>query len=183
MNNKHINISDLSAILGNKSSLALKFYFDGQAINQGYHVTELRHAAIKSRDCGRNSDTEQWDEITIQLLDGSSDSQQGYMSGSKFLGIVRSALSSLASDSAPFLFFEFAPDNGPIRKLSIETVEYSDDEISVSLGSELAVCKPFQRAKSAMAVVAGSHGGSAAESTGDGCCANGNLSKGMSCCG
>ena len=181
MNKKHINISNLSNILTEASTLPLKFYFDDTAINQGYHVTEVRHAAIKSQDCGRMSDTEQWDEITVQLLDGSSSSTQGHMSGSKFLGIVGSALKSLESDAAPYLFFEFAPDNGPIRKLTIESVEQLDEEISVSLGSERAVCKPFQRAKDAMTAAALS--GVAIESSGNGCCADGNRSDGSSCCG
>jgi len=175
-----MNISDLSAILSEESNLALKFYFDGKAINPGYHVTEVRHAAIKSIDCGKQSDTEQWDEITIQLLDGSPDSTQGHMSGSKFLGIIGSARKTLSSDAAPYLFFEFAPDNGPIRKLSIESVEQADDEISVSLGSERAVCKPFQRAKAAKAMAA--LNGVASESSGGGCCGGSAKPSGNSCC-
>jgi len=173
-----MNISDLSAILNEKTNSELKFYFDGSPINPGYHVTEVRHAAIKSLDCGRESDTERWDEITIQLLDGSPDSTQGHMSGSKFLGIIGTALKSLESDAAPYLFFEFAPGNGPIRKLSIESVEQTATETSVSLGSERAVCKPFQRAKNAAAL-----SGAAVESSGGGCCGSSAKSGGTGCCG
>jgi len=182
MNENHTNISILSEFLTQYTDLTLKFYFDGSAINPGYHVTEIRHATIKSRDCGKSSGIEQWDEITIQLLDGSSNSTEGHMSSSKFLGIVGSALKSLESDdAAAYLFFEFAPDNGPIRKLSIESVEQSDGEISVSLGSERAVCKPFQRAKAAKAVAATSN--ATVDSSAGGCCSDGNRPDGSKCCG
>jgi len=149
MKNDHKNLKDLTAALESQADLALKFYFDGFEINQGYHITEVKHAAINSIDCGKSSKTEQWDEITIQLLDGSTNSKQGYMSGSKFLAIIGSAMKSLSADDAPYLFFEFAPENGPIRKLSVDTIEFTSNEISVSLGSEQAVCKPYQRAKAA----------------------------------
>jgi len=169
-----MNISDLSAIINGNTTAALKFYVDGSVINPGYHVTEVRHAAIKSRDCGRHSSVERWDEITIQLLDGSSDSTQDHMSGAKFLGIVGTALDSIATDAAPYLYFEYSPDNGPIRKLSIESVNSADGEIAVSLGSERAVCKPFERLKS-VAVI-----GEAAPAKS--CCSGGASSNSGSCC-
>jgi len=100
------------------------------------------------------------------------------MSGAKFLGIVGTALKTIESDAAPYLFFEFAPDNGPIRKLSVESVEQMAGEISVSLGSERAVCKPFQRAIGAAAL-----SGAAVESSGGGCCGSSAPASGPGCCG
>lgn len=178
MSKDHMNINDLTALIAKKPELDLKFYFDEIAINPGYHVTEVRHATINSRDCGKNSGTEQWDEIIVQLLDGSPTSTQGHMSGSKFLGIIGSALSSLSTDTAAHLYFEFAPGNGPIRKLSIDSFERHDSELSVSLGSERAVCKPFQRAKDALAI----NGGNTQPSSG-GCCSGTASSESSSCCG
>lgn len=175
----HTNISDLTEALSTRPDLPLKFYFDGSSINPGYHVTEIRHAAINSLDCGKNSGTEHWNEVTIQLLDGSPESKQGHMSGSKFLGIVGTAAKTLSVDVAPYLFFEFAPGNGPIRKLSIESIERNTDEISVSLGSEQAVCKPFQRMIGARAAAAS--GGKALTSD-DACCAVSISPSGKSCC-
>jgi len=167
------------SVVGENSDQTLKFYFEGSAINPGYHVTEVKHAQIKSRDCGKNSGVDEWDEVTIQLLDGSSESTQGHMSGSKFNGILNSALKSLAVSSAAHLFIEFAPDNGPIRKLSIDSVETVEDETFVYLDSERAVCKPFQRAK---ALASAAIGGAAATSAEAGCCSDGKRSDGSSCC-
>lgn len=173
---EHTTINDLTSAVCEKADLPLKFYFDGTAINPGYHVTEIRHAAINSIDCGRDSDTEKWNEITIQLLDGSANSTQGHMQGSKFAAIVGSALKSLPTDRASHLFFEFSPDNGPIRKLSIDSIKHTNNEIAVSLGSEQAVCKPFQRAT--MAAVTDP----ADQSVSGGCCA-GDTASDSRCCG
>lgn len=179
MKQNHINISDLTVILKEKSNLAVKFQFDGTTINPGYHVTEVRHASVRSRDCGKMSNVEQWNEITIQLLNGSSKSLQGYMPGSKLLGIVRSALESFEAEAAPYLFFEFAPDNGPIRKLRIESVEYTDEVILVMLGSERPVCKPFKRAI-ATGLAADKM---TSQSSPDICCADTKGADRRSCCG
>jgi len=182
MNATHTNINDLQSNLSKKPDLPLKFYFDGTPINPGYHVTEVKFASIKSQDCGQQSEIELWDEITVQLLDGSPESTQGHMSGSKFLGIIGKALENLKQEDAPYLFFEFAPNNGAIRKLSVKSLEQSDDEFSVSLGTEKAVCKPFQRSKAARAAAALSGQITEAE-TGGGCCAGGTDSSGNACCG
>lgn len=182
MLNKHITINDLKQQLIEKPELPLKFYFDGSMINPGYHVTEVKFASIKSIDCGRNSDIEQWDEITVQLLDGSADSKQGHMPGSKFMGIVGKALEKLQESKAPYLFFEYAPNNGPIRKLSIESIETDSNEVSISLGSEQAVCKPFQRSKAARAAATLS-GTTMGQPTEIGCCSDGSRDDGSRCCG
>ncbi len=147
MNQENITVRDLTARLPATSETPLKFYFESAPINPGYHVTEVRYAAINSLDCGNGN--EQWDEVTIQLLDGSSGSTEGYMATSKFVGIVSGALKSLSNDVPQHLFFEFAPDNGAIRKLTVQKIENSADEIAVYLGREKALCKPLQRMKAA----------------------------------
>jgi len=147
MASDHMNINQLHSQLAANADLPLKFYFEGLAIKPGYHVTEVKHASIKSIDCGRASEQENWDEITIQLLDGSAISAQGHMQTAKFVGIVSGALKTLSETTASQLFFEYAPGNGPIRKLKIESVAVSDKEIAVSLGGDKAVCKPFERMK------------------------------------
>lgn len=177
MNNQHTSIVDLQRNLDKHPGLPLKFYFDGTVINPGYHVTEVKFASIRSLDCGRKSDTEHWDELTIQLLDGSTNITQSHMSGSKFTAIVAKALEKLSAEDAPLLYFEYAPNNGPIRKLSVESIESTPNEISVSLGGEKAVCKPFQRLKTAARSNAIS-----TTSSGTGCCSDGTDSKDSACC-
>ena len=140
---KDTEIGKLMALLLDKPEIPLRFYLEGISINQGYHVTEVKHASIKSMDCGRRADA--WEEITIQLLDGEANSVRGFMSTTKFTSILRATLNSFSENSTPVLFFEFTPNNGPLQKLRIKSVESDDQELSIHLVCEKAACKPFQR--------------------------------------
>jgi len=149
MTDKQINIIVLQKLLAEKPQMPVKFLFGDSVINPGYHITEIKHATIKSVDCGKSSDIEYWDEISVQLLDGAKNSTQGHMSASKCLGIINTALQLLSAESDARLFFEYAPNNGPLVKLHIDSVKRTDDAYIIILDSEHAVCKPFQRAKAA----------------------------------
>ena len=96
---KNTEVGNLMALLLKKPEIPLIFYLEGISINQGYHVTEVKHASIKSMDCGRRADA--WEEIIIQLLDGQASSAQGFMSTSKFTSIVSGTLKSFSENSTP----------------------------------------------------------------------------------
>lgn len=138
-------------LLSNQSDTPVRFFLDGVSINQGYHLTEVKHASIKSMDCGRRTDS--WEEILIQLLDGPADSTEGFMSASKFVAILSATLESFTMQSAPVLFFEFTPENGPLLKLSIVSIECNDQEVSIQLTHETAVCKLLQDSMSVGAAI------------------------------
>lgn len=163
-------MNDLADFVGINPALPLVFAFGGERINPGYHVTEVKHAAVRSLDCGRGSD--QWDELVVQLLDGSPASDEEHMSGGKFLGIVNAALSSLTIQQPTELFFEFSPGNTAIRKLRIESAQSDDQQAVVTLGPEQAVCKPFQRAKLAGAQTGATTGCCGPAQTTSSCCAS-----------
>jgi len=177
MSQQRISLEALQTKLGESPDIPVTFHVDGTGIHQGYHVTELKHAQVRSIDCGRHSEVEIWDEITVQLLDGTTQSTQGHMSSTKLRTIVNSALTKLEVDAAAQLFFEFAPDNGPLRKLSVDTIESSDDELVILLESEKALCKPYQRLKDAVTL-----GGVASAQTGGGCCSTAAPSPRGGCC-
>lgn len=121
----------------------VRFYFEDISIHQGYHLTEVKHASINSMDCGKT--THAWEELLIQLLDGDADSSQGYISTSKFTGIIDATRKSLPEKSVPSLFFEFSPNGGPLLKLKIQSIESSGEELSVHLTHEKTTCKPIDR--------------------------------------
>jgi len=175
-------IGTLAHKLHANPEMPLVFALDEQTINPGYHLTEVRHARVSSIDCGKNSEPEHWDEISIQLLDGSSGSNQGHMTTGKLIGIIEKALTKLDvdSESSSSLFIEFAPDNGPIRKLNINSYVEGDNELIVNLGSEKAVCKPFQRSKLAQAA-AELTGGAIGPAQVSGCCST-DSKGGSGCC-
>ncbi len=179
MNSNPIDIHDLTATMRATPDVPLKFSFDDHSIRPGYHVTEVKHATVRSLDCGRG--TEQWDELIIQLLDGPEQSTQDYMSTSKFMGIVGAAVDTLSVDAAPTLSFEFAPGNGPIRKLTVTGISQNKDSMEVALAGEKAVCKPFQRAIAER--TAANSSGSTVQSSTSKCCAGGNNNNTSSCCG
>ncbi len=154
MNTESMNIQDIAQQLSDNPELPVKFYVDGAAIKRGYHVTEVKNAAVTSIDCGQNSSVEQWNELIIQLLDGSNLPSQNYMPAKKFQGIAAKALETLSAEDAHLLFFEFAPGNGPIRKLNVAAMDSSATEHSIYLGNEKAVCKPFQRSRLVSAATA-----------------------------
>ena len=140
---KDTELGKLMALLLSNPGIPLKFYLDDISINQGYHVTEVKHASVKSMDCAKRTDA--WDEILIQLLDGEAGSTQGFMNTSIFMSIVSATLKSLPESSKSSLFFEFAPNNGPLQKLRIRSTECDDHNFSVHLTYEKAVCKPLRR--------------------------------------
>ncbi|MFK8081812.1 MAG: DUF6428 family protein [Granulosicoccus sp.] len=140
---ENTEIGELMAVLVDKPDIPLKFYLEGSSINQGYHVTEVKHASIKSMDCGKHEHS--WDEVLIQLLDGKAHSYQGYMRTSRFLNIIRTAFKSLPENSDPRLFFEFSPNDGPLLKLKIMSMDCNDEALSLHLSYEKAICKPVQR--------------------------------------
>lgn len=172
MASAHIEIQDLLAALRTNPDMPVQFHVDDSSINPGYHVTEVRHAVINSVDCGKHSDIEQWNELTIQLLDGSSNSTQGHMQAKKFAGIIQKSIERLEIDSPTRLFFEFSPNNSPIRKLNIASIDVVDQSIAVWLGNEKAVCKPFERSKIARAAAVLSGGAIGPSQVG--CCGSSN---------
>ena len=170
--NKSIGTRELQGFLQRNPELPLVFGVGDVLIKPGYHVTEIRHTAVSSIDCGRSSTIEQWPELVIQLLDGSQNMNQelaaslekpvqakrqdatawdsGYMSSGKFLDIVGKAalafgIEDIKALDCDRLFFEFAPDNKPFFKLSVQSVILEKGALLVSLVHQHAVCKPAVR--------------------------------------
>ncbi len=123
---------------------SLVFSTDGNEIKRGYHVTEIKRAQVASLDCQRGSD--EWQEVTIQLLDGMALPTQKHMPVEKFLGIVKP---SLADQGEHRLYFEFAPGNGAFHKLSIDGIETGDTQTTIRLSALTPECKPMTKALSA----------------------------------
>lgn len=143
MSNQNINIYQLKEILKSNADLPLIFSFDGQNIHPGYHVTEVQHAQINALDCGSGKD--EWEEIVVQLMDGSSLYNGEHMSCGKFIGIVGKAIESLSFDEDSLTFIEFAPNNDGLRKLTIDSAENGDRHVILKLSSPTATCKPYLR--------------------------------------
>ncbi|MGB1311474.1 MAG: DUF6428 family protein [Leucothrix sp.] len=147
MNILNANLDELKHACKTNPDAALIFKQGDDTINAGYHITEIKHAKVNAIDCGQG--TEQWDEVIIQLLDGSALYKGSAMRCAKFLKIVGAATDSLPLDESTQTYIEFSPNNGPLNKLTIDYIEQAESQVTVHLSQPTALCKPLQRAISA----------------------------------
>jgi len=147
------SLADLTQILESHTDTPVRFLLNGESIQPGYHVTEIKYANVQSIDCGHGTD--QWNELIIQLLDGHQHSKGGLMSSNTLLKLISAASNSLPMTTAFELYIEFAPHNGAMMKLAIDSLNYvpgqSSDtaELQIVLGTQRAICKPFHRSLNA----------------------------------
>ena len=133
---------DLIAQLDTVSQDApLIFVSENGPINAGYHVTEVKLASVQSLDCGARRSS--WNEVVIQLLDGSG---QDYMTVGKFTGILKKATSKLEGLDHAALKFEFSNDNKGLRILEPGHPVAAGSAVSLPLGDINAACKPMVEA-------------------------------------
>ncbi len=136
-------------------------------IKPGYHVTELKSVAVRSVDCGGRQAA--WRETVVQLLDGPYEAAGPRMSAAKFAKIAEAGLRSLPELQDGELYFEYAPDNRAMQKLSARAIVGADDQTVVTLASHAAVCKPAEERAAA-----------AADRESSGCC--GSAASTSACC-
>jgi len=171
MNEKSIDLQALKATLAKNPELPLVFETEENPISTGYHVTEVKHAKINALDCGQGVD--EWEEITIQLIDGPGRETDSHMQTSTFLHIIDKATASLGLNDDRQLFVEFGHQNGPMQKLNVVSIDQSQQQAKVLLAAKTASCKPFVRSQLTGAV-----------GSGDACCGGAETVKNTSaCCG
>ena len=122
--------------------IPLLFSLDGVKIGNGYHVTEIKLAEVKSVDCGKSSDN--WQEVIVQLLDGAS--SEPAITCAQFQKIMTLAQLRLHASNNAVLLFEFSPANGTLHRLQVRAIVNHADAIIVELEGTKAECKPFTRA-------------------------------------
>jgi hypothetical protein len=81
--------SELLNVLESNRDKALLFeYMPNQLVGANYHITEVKHIAIESVDCG--SGTDSWNETVIQLWESPSElGKTEFMTTYKALGILK----------------------------------------------------------------------------------------------
>ncbi len=104
---------------------------------EGYHVTELKLAHIKSVDCAAKLDT--WTEATLQLLDSQG---KTHMAVGKFANILDQSLRRIEGLGNSPLRIEFAHGNVGIRVFEPAVPVFSDGAAQLSLQPIKALCKP-----------------------------------------
>lgn len=134
----------LSALEGMPGDAPVLFETETGPVARGYHVTELKRAAITSIDCGGR--VASWDEAALQLLDGPQDSEVGaHMAAGKLCAILRRCLAGVPGLGAAPLSVEFAPGNVGLRLYEPGLPEHVDGEVRLRLTERRALCKPAAR--------------------------------------
>lgn len=111
----------------------------GEAVRDGYHVTEVLATTVRAVDCGGRADT--WEEVVLQILD-EVDADARAMTGAKFAGIVRTVHRTLAfSLDAPVLV-EWGRPGEAARRFDLVAIAESYDALTLHLGVHAAQCKP-----------------------------------------
>ncbi len=130
----------LTALDDLPSDLPAVFITQESKIGGGYHVTELKRAAIIGADCGGRT----WDEteLRLQLLDGFGDA---HMATGKLTSILRRAGGMmLNTETDTPLIVEFSPRNEGLQLWRVAAVVIEGAEAQLRLTPHGAACRPMQ---------------------------------------
>ncbi len=136
-----ITIGELLTALGSSAGLSLVFTYDGQGLQPGYHVTEVKAGRFEALDCGANP--ESWTEIFIQLWHVNED--RTHMPAGKFLKIIGKVIGHFALDQGAKLTFEVSDGIGPMQLHRAALPRIEGNTIRVDLSPRPASCKPRDR--------------------------------------
>lgn len=136
-----ITIGDLLGFLAPHEDKPLVFFYGGQAVQPGYHVTEVKAGHFTALDCGGNP--EAWTGIFIQLWDVGED--RTHMPAGKFSAIIRKVTEHVGLDHGAKLTFEVSDAIAPIQLHRAAVPEIVDGAVYVTLSPRPASCKPRDR--------------------------------------
>ena len=134
-------LDSLVAALAPHGNALLRFSYDGRTSAPGYHVTEVKSAALTSLDCGANP--ESWSETIIQLWD--VDGGEGQMTVRKFLAIIDKVRREIGLEESAPVIFEVGDQSAAMRLYAGGSVHVTGDGVLVALTPRHASCKPLDR--------------------------------------
>lgn len=138
-----LSAAGLLAALEAHRGKTLVFHYEGNDIQAGYHVTEVKTGAFQALDCGANY--ESWHETFIQLWDIPQESEHRYMPVGKFLGIIGHVAKKVPFDVSAKLTFEVSDGHRAMRIYRASSVDVTQDVVRVGLTQRPASCKPRDR--------------------------------------
>jgi len=136
---------DLFKLLQQHQDKALLFeYVPNQMVGSNYHITEVKHVAIDSVDCG--SKTDFWKETIVQLLESPNDLEVSggkteYMSVYKVLTILKKVGKMKPYDLDSEVKFEYSNTSFHTAQLFVNDYDVVDQNLIVKLAIEKTDCK------------------------------------------
>lgn len=122
-------------------------YGDGQHVQAGYHITEIKAGSFVTLDCGGNPDA--WRETVLQVEDIPPTEGSRFMTVAKFRSILGRVGSRVQLDTEARLTWEVSRPGDPMRVYDVVGIEIENDRAIVQLSPRPAVCKPRHRAQQA----------------------------------
>ena len=141
-NSHELTARGLLDVLVSRPDMPLGFFYDGRAIKNGYHITEVKTGRFTALDCGANP--EAWTETFIQLWDV-DEPPHAYMSAGKFVAIIDKVAALATFEPDTRLTFEVSDGEGAIQLFHAKQIDISDNGFVVSLAKRPASCKPRDR--------------------------------------
>lgn len=142
MQTNDISLGELMSILSGAKDSPLIFYYDGQPVKPGYHVTEVKAGQFSALDCGANP--EAWAEIFIQLWD-IDEGDRTHMPAGKFHAIIRKVTEHVKLDDTAKLTFEVSDGVRPMQLYCAAMPTLGAGAVHVELSPRPASCKPRDR--------------------------------------
>ena len=115
-------------------------YAPNQLVGANYHITEVKHLAIDSVDCGTQTDS--WKETIVQLWESPSElSETVYMTAFKALGILNKVGQIKPYDLDAEIKFEYSNATFHTAQLFVEDVVIQGNQLLLRLAIEKTDCK------------------------------------------
>lgn len=124
----------------NKDKSLLFEYAPNQLVGANYHITEVKHLAIDSVDCGSQIDS--WKETIIQLWESPNElDKTEYMSVYKAMSIFKKVgkIKSFVLDAE--VKFEYSNATFNTAQLFVNDFEIQDNNLIIKLAVEKTDCK------------------------------------------
>ncbi|AEQ52772.1 DUF6428 family protein [Pelagibacterium halotolerans] len=122
-------------------------YGDGQQVQAGYHVTEIKAGSFVTLDCGGNPNA--WRETVLQVEDIPANQGSASMTVAKFQSILGKVGSRVQLDRDARLTWEVSRPGDPMGIYDVAGIEIERDRAIVRLSPRPAICKPRHRARQA----------------------------------
>ncbi len=132
---------ELFNVLRQHEDKSLLFEYKPYAfVGANYHITEVKHIAVDSVDCGAGTDA--WKETIIQLWESPSElGKRDFMKTSKALSILDRVATMKPYTMDAEVKFEYSNATFHTAQLFVNDFEIRDDNLIVKLDVEKTDCK------------------------------------------
>ena len=136
-----MNTKEFLQLLKTHSDKSLLFeYAPGVLVGANYHITEVKHVAIESVDCGAGTDA--WNETIIQLWESPSEiGKTTYLTTYKALGILSKVDKIKPIKEDTILKFEYGNALFHTAQLPVKGFHIEKQNLIINLTQSQTDCK------------------------------------------